>query len=68
MPVLPPVDPLLSGLTKVKSYSLPIALQDALERGAAIDGERSVSSYVARLLVYALRKRESEREAAKSRK
>ena len=68
MPVLPPIDPLLAGLTKVRSFSLPIALQEALERGAAIDGERSVSSYVARLLVYALRKREAEREALKPRK
>jgi hypothetical protein len=67
-PVGPPPDPLTLGEKKTWAAYLPVALIDALKRGAREDGFPSASAYAEALLVFALRRREAERVADRSRR
>ena len=59
--VLPEVDELLQGESATWSAYLPKALIAELKRAAVMDGVKSTGAYAARLLVFALRRREAER-------
>jgi hypothetical protein len=68
MPVLPPRDPLKSGVKATWTLYGSRALKKEIERQAAIDGYESVSAYTIDLLIAAVRARELERSASETKR